>query len=97
MNNYRSADKKLCDNKLNTANIVFLKSTDDAMLDTLQKMSGTTHKVYRDGKSVTRDMEKLILQNEGKVTINLSVKEQPVISYNDSMTRWMMKSCPAHV
>ena len=53
------------------------------MLDTLQKMSGTTHKVYRDGKSVTRDMEKLILQNEGKVTINLSVKEQPVISYND--------------
>ena len=53
------------------------------MLDTLQKMSGTTHKVYRDGKSITRDMEKLVLQNEGKVTINLSVKEQPVISYND--------------
>lgn len=53
------------------------------MLDTLQKMSGTTHKVYRDGKQVTRDMEKLILQNEGKVSISLSVKEQPVIAYND--------------
>lgn len=53
------------------------------MLDTLQKMSGVTHKVYKDGKNVTRDMEKLILQNEGKVTINLSVKEQPVIQYND--------------
>lgn len=67
----------------NTGNIIFLKSTDDAMLDTLQKMSGVTHKVYKDGKNVTRDMEKLILQNEGKVTINLSVKEQPVIQYND--------------
>lgn len=66
-----------------TKTIIFLKSTDDAMLDTLQKMSGVTHKVYKDGKNVTRDMEKLILQNEGKVTINLSVKEQPVIQYND--------------
>ena len=39
----------------NTSNIVFLKSTDDSMLDTLQKMSGTTHKTFIESKNVTMD------------------------------------------
>lgn len=67
----------------NTSNIIFLKSTDDSMLDTLQKMSGTTHRAYKDSKTVTKDMEKIMLQNEGKVSYTMSVKEVPVISYND--------------
>lgn len=67
----------------NTSNIVFLKSTDDSMLDTLQKMSGTTHKAFTNSKTVTRDMEKLIMKNEGKVSYTMSVQEIPVISYND--------------
>lgn len=68
----------------NTANIVFLKSTDDAMIETLQKMSGTKHEVYRDSKSITRDVSKLgPMKNEGRVTYNMAVKEIPVISYND--------------
>ena len=67
----------------NTSNIVFLKSTDDAMLDTLQKMSGTTHRAFIDGKNVTRDLEKLFMKNEGKVSYSMSIKEVPVISYND--------------
>lgn len=67
----------------NTSNIVFLKSTDDSMLDTLQKMSGITHRVFRDGKTVTRDMARIAFQNEGKVNISMSVKEMPVITYND--------------
>lgn len=69
----------------NTSNIVFLKSTDDSMLDTLQKMSGTRHKVYRDTKTVTKDVEKIIKLGsvEGKVSYTLSAKEEPVISYND--------------
>lgn len=68
---------------LNTSNIVFLKSTDDSMLETLQKMSGTTHKSYIDQKTVTRDMEKLIMANEGKASYMMQTKEVPVISYND--------------
>ena len=60
-----------------------MKSTDDSMLDTLQKMSGTTHRAYKDSKTVTKDMEKIMLQNEGKVSYTMSVKEVPVISYND--------------
>ena len=41
----------------NVSNIVFLKSTDDSMLDTLQKMSGTTHRSFTDSKTITRDTE----------------------------------------
>lgn len=67
----------------NTSNIVFLKSTDDSMLDTLQKMSGTTHKVYRESKTVTEDKSQIFMKNDSKVTYTLSDKEIPVISYND--------------
>lgn len=67
----------------NTSNIVFLKSTDDSMLDTLQKMSGTTHRAFRDSKTVTQDKERLFMQNKGEVTYTVSVKEVPVITYND--------------
>lgn len=70
----------------NTSNIVFLKSTDDSMLDTLQKMSGITHKSFTDSKSVTRDMETIfkgMSANEGKATYTMTTKEVPVISYND--------------
>lgn len=69
----------------NTSNIIFLKSTDDEMIRTLSNMSGTTHKSYIDQKAVTRDMEKLLLANEGKATYTMSTKEVPVISYNDMM------------
>lgn len=67
----------------NTSNIVFLKSTDDSMLDTLQKMSGITHKSFTDSKTVTQDKERLVMQNEGKVSYTTTTKEVPVISYND--------------
>lgn len=53
------------------------------MLDTLEKMSGKTHRAFKDSKTVTRDMEAMVLQNEGKVGYTVSVKEVPVISYND--------------
>jgi hypothetical protein len=53
------------------------------MLDTLQKMSGVTHKTYRDSKTITRDMQKLMMQNEGKASYTVTTKEVPVISYND--------------
>lgn len=72
----------------NTSNIVFLKSTDDSMIDTLQKMSGTRHVVYRDSKTVTKDVERVIRMGnvEGKVSYTMSVREEPVISYNDMNT-----------
>ncbi len=69
----------------NTSNIVFLKSTDDSMLETLQKMSGTTHRSYVDSKTVTQDKERLLkgFNVEGKVSYTMSTREEPVIKYND--------------
>ena len=69
----------------NTSNIVFLKSTDDSMLDTLQKMSGVRHRTYTDSKTITRDMQSLLkmTQNEAKASYTMTTKEEPVISYND--------------
>lgn len=67
----------------NTSNIVFLKSTDDAMIDTLSKMSGITHITTVDGKTVTRDLERIAMKNEGKISYNVTTKERAVITYND--------------
>lgn len=67
----------------NTSNIVFLKSTDDSMLDTLQKMSGTTHKSFIDTKNITVDKQRLFMQNESKLSYTMTTKEVPVIMYND--------------
>lgn len=67
----------------NTSNIVFLKSTDDTLLETLEKMSGKTHRSVRNSKTVTKDIEKLAMKNDGKVSYTLSTEECPVISYND--------------
>ena len=53
------------------------------MLDTLQKMSGTTHKSFTDSKTITRDMERIWMQNEGKASYTMTTREVPVISYND--------------
>lgn len=67
----------------NTSNIVFLKSTDDSMLQQLETMSGKTHRAFRDSKTITKDLERLVMPNEGKITYTVSTKEMPVISYND--------------
>lgn len=67
----------------NTSNIVFLKSTDDSMLETLEKMSGKRHQAYINSKQVTRDIEKIWLRTEGKASYTMSTVEEPVISYND--------------
>ena len=67
----------------NTNNIVFLKSTDDSMIDTLVKMSGQTHEVHQDSLTVTKDKERLLLPNEGKVSMTVSVQQTSVLKYND--------------
>lgn len=68
----------------NTSNIVFLKSTDDSMLQTLEKMSGTTHKSYIDSKQISQDLDKVIGgRTEGRVSYTMNTKEEPLIKYND--------------
>lgn len=67
----------------NTSNIIFLKSTDDTMLEQLEKMSGTTHRPRRTTKSVTHDVEALALGNEKSVNYTITDEKEPLISFND--------------
>lgn len=67
----------------NTSNVIFLKSTDDSMIDTLSKMSGTTHRVRIKSKTVATDLKKMWMKNEGTVSYTPSVEEEPVITPND--------------
>lgn len=67
----------------NTENIVFLKSTDDEMIETLVKISGTTHESRVDQKTITKDNERLFNQNEGRISYTMATKERPVIQFND--------------
>lgn len=69
----------------NTENIIFLKSTDDAMIETLVKMTGTTHEARIDQKTITRDNERLLNKNEGRISYTMQTKERPVITFNDFM------------
>ncbi|MGW6600518.1 type IV secretory system conjugative DNA transfer family protein [Streptomyces sp. NPDC055036] len=68
----------------NTSNIVFLKSTDDSMIETLEKMSGKTHRSYIDSKQISQDLDKVVGgKTEGRVSYTMNTKEEPLISYND--------------
>ena len=67
----------------NVSNIIFLKSTDETMLETLQKMSGITHRVYRNSKTVTRREGKFLNKNEDTISVTLASQEEAVITYND--------------
>lgn len=53
------------------------------MIRTLEGMSGKTHIATINGKTITRDIERLFFANEGKVGYNVTVQEVPVITYND--------------
>ena len=53
------------------------------MIETLQKMSGTTHKSYIDSKNVTANLSRIVMQNEANVNYTFTTKEVPVIMYND--------------
>jgi len=68
----------------NTSNIVFLKSTDDSMIEMLEKMSGKRHVSRIDSKSVTQDMDRVVGgRTDGRVTYTMNTREEPLISYND--------------
>ena len=67
----------------NTSNIVFLKSTDDTMIETLEKLSGKRHVSYTDSKQVGHDIERIFMPTDGRVTYTMQTVEEPVISFND--------------
>lgn len=68
----------------NTSNIIFLKSSDDSMIETLEKMSGTTHRSYINSKQVTQDLDKMVGgATDARVSYTMSTEKEPVISYTN--------------
>lgn len=69
----------------NTGNTIYLKSTDDSMLDTLEKLAGTRHVPFTDSKTVTENKRALFNNVEGNVSRTTSMKEIPTISKNNML------------
>lgn len=68
----------------NVSNIIFLKSTDDSMIETLEKMSGNRHVSRINSKQISQDMDKVIGgKTEGRVSYTMTTEKEPLISYND--------------
>lgn len=67
----------------NVSNIVFLKSTDDSLVETLENMAGTHHVVRRNSKSVRRDNDKLTMKVSGDVSYTYQAEKESLISKND--------------
>lgn len=69
----------------NTGNILYIKSTDDSMLEILQGLGGQRYRIEHDSLTTTTDMYKIIATVDGKQSRGKSVKEVPVISKNDML------------
>lgn len=69
----------------NTGNIIYIKSTDDSMLEILQGLSGQMHRLEKDSQTISTDMYKTINRTDGKLSTNRTAKEVPVISKNDML------------
>ena len=75
-----TADKTIIGN---TANIIFLKSTDSSLIEELVKMSGTTHVVRQDSRTVTQNAGRIWRKTDDVISYQSSAKEEATIMYND--------------
>lgn len=69
--------------KGNTNNIIFLKSTDIAMIDELVSLGGKRHNERQNSITVTQNTQARVNKNDGRVSITKSVLEEDNISRND--------------
>lgn len=66
----------------NVNNVVFLKSTNGELIEKLSKKSGVTH-IVETNRNVTNNINQVAFGNDSKITLGQSVKEVPVLTYND--------------
>lgn len=69
----------------NVGNILYIKSTDDSMLQILEQLSGKIHRIEHDSQTISNDMYKVFNRTDGKLSNNRTVREVPVISKNDML------------
>lgn len=76
----------------NTANIVYLKSTDDELIDNLSNRTGIVHRSYQNGKSLTEDMARFGKKKDSVITRNYGLEQENVIPKNAFMSMPMANS-----
>lgn len=69
----------------NVGNILYIKSTDDSMLQILEQLSGKMYRIEHDSQTISNDMYKVINRTDGKLSQNRTVKEVPVITKNNML------------
>lgn len=72
----------------NTGNIIYLKSTDDSMLELLQNMSGKRHRMRVGSRTVNKRRQAIAGAVKDDTAINQDIKEEDVI------TKTMMLNIP---
>lgn len=55
------------------------------MIEMLEKISGKTHESLIEQKTITRDNERVLTKNEGRISYTMSTKERSVIQFNDML------------
>lgn len=53
------------------------------MIDNLVKLSGKTHEASIESKTITRDNQRIVNKNEGRISYTMTTKEKSVIEFND--------------
>ena len=66
----------------NTSNILYIKSTDDSMLERLEGLSGTIHRLQYSSRTINRSQQPLLANVRDDIAVNQDFKEEPVISKN---------------
>lgn len=55
------------------------------MIEMLEKMSGKTHESLIEQKTITRDNQRMLSKNEGRISYTMNTKERSVIQFNDML------------
>lgn len=69
----------------NIGDIIYLKSTDDTMLSTLQDLSGTKYEASLDSRSVRYKAKNIINPVDQEINETTTDKSKPVVSKNDML------------
>lgn len=67
----------------NSSQLTFLKSNDTQMLERLEKLSGTVHRMHLTGGSVSEDRARIIRRGESNINYNWSFEAEPCVTFND--------------
>ena len=67
----------------NTSNIIYIKSTDNSLIEEFVKMTGIVHMVRKNSRNVTENLNNPLMKNAMSVSTTIQASEETVLTYND--------------